>query len=139
MNKTILLELTEKEANAIDIAMGIQELNFTHGSGMTFSEKERALNTCKSVRDKIEEAIKPKEDLAIFYKDFHHIKNLAHDQFFEQRADIHISHVKVGENDLVHISLANAMIMWLNSKGLLKRLAKFDVTDSSLDFESNED
>jgi len=51
--------------------------------------------------------------------------------------DTNLSKKQVDQKDLAHISLANALISWFNSKGLLKETVKFDSVENSSEYEGN--
>ena len=134
----ILLELTEKEAQLIgELASSKKgELANTNGSG--FVERERSINVCQSILNKIETAFQPKKEVLITYKDLYNLIDLSKREYGHIPSDLHISNQRVEENYFKYISLANALIMWLNGRGLLKRLARFDYIDKSCEYEENE-
>lgn len=133
----ILLELTEKEARTIEEIISIEKESLLE-SDIGFSEQERKRRICESLMTKINDAFRPKPDLLITAKDFLHLKSLAKGEWHNLRGDLKISNKEVDKEDIVKISLANALIMWLNGNNLLKRLAKFDYTDDSFEYEESE-
>lgn len=131
----ILLELTKKEAEVIRQALALKkDLPPKDGIGLTEKEKEDKFSDL--VLAKLEAASQPKQDALLSYKDLFLIIDSAKQNYLNLSPDLHISNKKVEENDFKHIALANAVIVWLSSKSLLKRLAKFDFTDSSCQYES---
>lgn len=78
-------------------------------------------------------------DLLITAKDLAEIKSLAIKEYRNLPMTVIISNKVMEQKDLSHISLANALILWLSSKGALSRLAKFDYTDRSFDYEGIEE
>ncbi len=78
------------------------------------------------------------DEISITAKDLFLIISLAKDQYKLLPNGLHISGKLVEENDFKHIALANAVIMWLNRNGALKKLAKFDYTDHSAQYEESE-
>lgn len=130
----ILLELTEAEAEAALELIRIGVLNFPTEK-YTAAEREKISIRAANVCDKMIAATKPQSDHPIAIKDLFFIKSLAKDEYHKLRGDLHISNKKVEETDFMHISLVSATIMWLNSRNCLKRLATFDFTDHSSEFE----
>jgi hypothetical protein len=136
----ILLELTEKEAQLLLGAI----TDFRNFNDDSFSEKKQEINrknteTCDSILNKLELASSPQSDSLITAKDFFYIKSLAKDEYLRLPQDAYLSKERIPEQDFRNISIANAVIMWLNGKGLLKKLAKFDYTDTSTEFEGTEE
>jgi len=131
----ILLELTEKEAEAVQKLMKIGWLNSNYG----YEEKAQITNLLNSVTEKMTEAQKPKKDRLITAKEFLHIMSLTKDQYHLLPLNLHISDKPVEEKDLKHISFANALLMWLNGNSILKKLVKFDYTDKSAQYEITEE
>ena len=131
----ILLELTEKEAELV------QKLALNYGlvprnkEVEDFTDYERRIDNTKNISDKVDLALLPQPEHPITDKDLFHIISMAKDQYLALPADLHISNKKVREDDFKHISLASAVVVWLNSKNLLKRLAGFEFTDHAYDFE----
>lgn len=134
MSRTILLELSEKEAEFIREVIALEKEAVDKSDSM-YAEKQRKTGICNSFLAKVDLASLPPQDFLISFKDLAHLVSLAKGEHRELRADIHISSKKVDESDFKHISLASAVIMWLNSKNLLKRIAKFDYTDQSYQYE----
>lgn len=134
----ILLELTEDEAETV-----LKEMSFSKNAilknGIGHAEKERLAKTRESIIGKLEIASKPKEDLLITHKNLLEIISLAKSQYQELRGDLCISKETVLPAHRLHISLANALVLWFNSKNMLKRLARFDYTDNSYQYESEEE
>ena len=92
-----------------------------------------------SVLDKLKEAARPKPDVLITFKDFYLIKSMAVSGYSKLPLDTSLSKKQIDQKDLAHISLANALISWFNSKGLLKETVRFDCTDDSIQYDTNED
>lgn len=136
MSKLFILELTEEEMETTLRFMNSGCVNINRD--VSFEEKEKQSNICKSVTKKFIDSLKSKKDEVITFKDLQNIKCVASDQYLKLGATLQISNKKVDNKDFVHISLANALLMWLNSKNLLKRLARFDVTDDSYEYEEVE-
>jgi len=135
MGKMVILELTEKEAELV------QKLALNYGliprnkEVEDFTDYERRIDNTKNISDKVDLALKSQPEFPITDKDLMHIISMAKDQYLALPADLHISNKKVREDDFKHISLASAVVVWLNSKNLLKRLAAFEFTDHAYDFE----
>ena len=141
MNKTILLELTEKEAELLGYGL-IKEGYYWRDAdpkAISRTAKEKNVEICNIVWQKLEEAKQVKEDTLITDKDFKDLISLANGQYARLPLDLHISNIKVEDAHIRLICLANALIMWLNGKSLLKRLAKFDFTDMSCQYEETND
>ena len=132
-----LQSVTEKEIEILKEAI-VAKREFISQSEMGWSEKERGVGICDAVIGKIESASQPKLDVLITSKDLFQIVSLAKRGYHDLHADIHISNKKVEQNDFRHISLANAVILWLNEKNLLKRLVIFDYTDHSCQYEETD-
>lgn len=133
----ILLELTEKELEVLRAGLIKEKLSW---EGKDISEFSRAtienkLAACYLAEAKMDIAIEPKEEVLITFKDLFYIISKTNDEFRNLPADMHITSKKIEECDFVHIALANTIIMWLNSKNLLKQVAKFDYTDQSAQYE----
>lgn len=137
MSKTILVELTEKEVEVIQNGIIKERYSISETDPMEIprTSLEKSMEACHSVWAKLDEAKQGKPDLLITSKDLFYIKSLAKNEYLNLRSDLHISNKIVEQEDFVHISLANALIMWLNGNKLLKRLAKFDFTDHSSQYE----
>ena len=135
----ILLELTEKEAEVLKQALIKEKLSWEDRSDVSNSFKEAVTETCDSTWNKIYKASQLQEEVLISNKDLTHLISLAKGEYSYLRADLHLSNKRVDENDFKHISLTSAVIMWLNSKNLLKKAVKFDFTDLSSEFEETEE
>lgn len=133
----ILLELTEKEAQMIKNGIIKEKFSWEDSDPTQVSRTliENNKTHCDSVWAKLDRASQPQQEVVISSKDFFRIKDLAHNKYQELPANVYLSNQKMEERDFVHISIAQSLIMWLNSKNLLKRLAKFDFTDNSCEFE----
>ena len=141
MSKIILLELTEKEAELLAQGLIKEKASWEDKDPMEVTQTaiNKALEGCNSAWAKLDEAKHAKPDLLITAKDLFYIKSLAKSEYLNLRGEMHISNKIVEQEDFVHISLASALIMWLNKNNLLKRLAKFDFTDHSSEFEEMEE
>ena len=138
MSKTGLVEFTEEEAQMVLSLMEIGWPN-KHKDITLKTELEKIKNVYRSVYAKIDESFDDKPDVLITANDYNRIKDLAVGQFHNLRNDLYVSNKKMEERDSVHISLANAVIGWLNNKGLLRRLPRFDYTDHSSEYEEMEE
>jgi hypothetical protein len=116
MSRKILLELTEAEAESL--------------------QSQTILN---SVVDKLEEAFRPEYEVLVTAKDLFLIKSMAVGEYGKLSKNVRLSDQDIEYKDLVHVSLANALFSWLNGKGLLKRLVKFDYTDDSIQYDTTQD
>ena len=135
----ILLELTEKEAEFIrNNMLSAEDLLASDESSIGRTDRENQAALCRSIAGKIVEAFVPQKEVLVTFKDLFNIISLTKEQYHKLPSDLHISNKKVEEKDFKHISLANALIMWLNGKNLLKRLARFDFTDESRQYEEME-
>lgn len=141
MSKKILLELTESEVEVVERAIKIEKNSWLATDIMQASRTLIENNTryCDSVLTKLEVASKPQNDVLIKSKDLFLMISQAKDEYGKIRGDLRISNKPIEEKDFVHIAVANSVIMWLNGKQLLKRLAKFDYTDHSYEFEETEE
>ncbi len=137
MNKTILLELTEKEAEVVRNAVARESNYWCDECPKDTSRtlKENMTNSCQSITGKLYEASLPREHFPITSNGLFHILSMAKNEFLRLPAELYLTNKKVEENEFVHISVATALIMWLNKEGLLKKLAVFDYTDHSCDYE----
>ena len=135
MNKTILLELTEKEVEVLQTAIPLLNESVENAR---YAEKESKTKVHEAIAKKIQLALEPKEEVLIKFNDLHQIISLANMEYHRLPLDLHISDQKVEFSHIRHICLASATIMWLNGSGLLKRLAKFDFTDMSCQYEESE-
>lgn len=133
----ILLELTEYEVEMIQKMLEVGWLNLNH-EDYTRTEAEKMSKTCTSISEKLIAAVLPKVETLINYKDFCYIISVAKGFYKDLRGDTRISNQMVEEKYFNAISLANATIMWLNQKQMLKSLARFDFTDHSNEFEEME-
>jgi hypothetical protein len=133
----ILLELTEKEAELLAKVIVAKEED-VNCSNAGFSEKERVTKLCGSIVKKVLDAQQTQKDTYITSKDLFHIISLAKSEYPKLVGDLHLSNKKVEECDFKHISLATAVILWLNGNKLLKRLVRFDFTDNSCQYEEIE-
>lgn len=135
----ILLELTEKEFEMVQLAVGTAFIANSEAYDTNKQEVNRKrMDTYNAVLSKLELSSKPKEDVLITSKDLSHLKSLAKGEYHRLPGNLQISNKTVEQEDFVHISLANAVVMWLNSKDLLKRVARFDYTDDSFEYEESE-
>ena len=129
----MIVEFTEEEANAIQkyVTIGL------------FTSKDRdhsyMISVLESASAKIAAAFEPRQDTIISSNDLALIVSTAMGDYKTLHGDLHISNKKVEQKSFVHISLVNAAISWLNSKNLLKGLARFDYTDCSNEFDSLEE
>jgi len=133
----ILLELTEYEVEIVQKMLEVGWLNIVH-EDYTNIQQENMSKACTSISEKIVQAVKPKIDVLINYKDLSYIKSVANNFYRELRGDTRISNKQIEEKDFSIISLANATIMWLNQKQVLKNLVKFDIKDHSVEYEETE-
>lgn len=133
-----LLELTEKEIDFLKEVISLEKESVAK-SDARFAEKQRKTSICDSFLAKVELASQPKEDLFIGHNDLFLIISSAKQKYLALPANLFISNKIVEENDFKHIALANAVIMWLNSKNLLKRLVGFDYTDKQYQYETTEE
>ena len=83
--------------------------------------------------------LQDKEETLIKMKDLRLIQSVAIREYNNFSGSIYLTQTKMEQKDLVHIALANSLIMWLNNKGLLKNLVRFDYTDDSSDYEGIEE
>lgn len=134
----IMLEFTEEEVEFINKAILREQSAWDQNEG-DHNDQINKIYRCRDILDKILLASLPKTDFLITFKDLNHIISLAKTEYHNLRGDLHISNKRVEESDFKHISLANALVMWLNSNSLLKRLAKFDYTDTSHQYEGEEE
>jgi len=141
MSKKILLELTESEVEMIQSGIEMEKSGWLAEDIADTSRTliENNVRHCDSVLAKLSEANKPQHDVLIGSNDLFLIISAAKHEYNRIRGDLRISNKPIEEKDFVHIALANSMIMWLNGKNLLKRLAKFDYTDHSYESEETEE
>jgi|ERR1035437_4826517 hypothetical protein len=133
-----LLELTQKEVDFLKEVIALEKESVSKSSSR-FTEKQRKTDICDSFLAKVELASQPKSDLPITSDDLFLIVSSAKQKFIGLPSDLYISNKKIEESDFKHIALANAVIMWLNNKDLLKRLVGFDYTDKSYQYETTEE
>ena len=134
----MILEITEDEAETVLKFMESGYLNFPFDRYST-TQKEKLTDLCKSVTKKIVDAAKSQPEVLIGPKDLFHMISVAKGEYGHLPADLHLSNKRVDENDFKHISLASAVIMWLNGKNLLKKAVRFDFTDLSSEFEETDE
>lgn len=122
----MLLELTEQELNIIVKSVSAQrELD----EQLWFNDKQKKEALCVTVLSKLEAArIEPKDEI-IKYSDFEHMISTAKQNYARLDAEIFLSNKKLPENYFTYLCFLEALTSWLNNKGLLKRLARFDFTD----------
>lgn len=122
----MLLELTEQELNIIVKSVSAQrELD----EQLWFNDKQKKEALCVAVLNKIELArIEPKDEI-IKYSDFEHMISTAKQNYSRLDAEIFLSNKKLPENYFAYLCFLEAFTSWLNNKGILKRLARFDFTD----------
>lgn len=138
MSKTFIVELTEKELKALQTATITEQLNIVQGPLLP-TEKEKALQLIGKVSDKLILAHFPPEDVLITSADLFFLVDSSIKEYRLLRGDSTLSGKRVEESDFKHISLANAVIMWLNSHRLLKKHVRFDMTDDSFEYEVTEE
>jgi hypothetical protein len=138
MSKTLLLELTPNEAELLQNSL-LKEKSFweSKNSNMEGAAIERNLNTANLILSKIDDASRTKPDILINFNDLSLIKSNAITEYCKIKNNIKISNKEVEQKDFAHISLANSVFLWLNSKNLLKRFVGFDYTDDSSSYEGN--
>lgn len=132
----MIIEMSEREAAAVLKLMEVGWLNFREENKET---KLKMSELAQSATKKIIEAHTEPEPLKITLNDLFLIKSAANAEYQRLPTNLHISNKAVESSDLVHIALANALIMWLNGKHVLKKLAGFDYTDLSAEYESMEE
>lgn len=137
----ILLELTEKEAEIVGNALIKERSHWVEQDLLEVGGTviENNVNLCHKVWAKIDLASQPQHEEVITFNDLFHLISMAKDQYHRLPIGLHISNKEIEQKHYVHISLANALIMWLNEKGLMKRLASFDYTDKSTQYETTEE
>jgi len=134
MSNKILLELTEDEALLLEAHLKAEKLLVLPKS--TETTERRLLD---STINKIESALKSQHPMIIGIKDLHYIISRAKGEYQNLPKDLYISRNRVEEDDFKHIALVNSVIMWLNGNSLLKKLAQFDYTDHSCEFEASDE
>ncbi len=140
MNKTYIVELTEKELAVLISGLIKERLRVEDKTPDEMSRitKEDAMRACDSAWAKLDDAMRDKAEQVITMPDLNFIVSQAKAEFVRLPADLHISRKRVEQSDLKHISLAMSVIGWLNSKQVLKKLANFEFTDHSYDYEESE-
>lgn len=140
MSKTIFLELTEKEAEVLAAALIKEKFSWEEKDPKDASPTliENSLRLCNRLWAKLDDAHRPHQDVLMDSKDLYRIIDLAKTDYCRLPLDLHISGKKIELSDYRYISLANAVIVWLNSNDMLKKLPKFNVTDSSNQYEEME-
>jgi hypothetical protein len=139
MSKTILLELTERETELLQKAISTYLIKDRDMEKEDIADHDKRIARCNSILTKASSALQTQEDHIASYEDLLAILSMAKDQYLALPADLHISKKKIREEDYKHIAIVNSVIVWLNGNRLLKRLATFNVTDHSCDFEDNND
>jgi hypothetical protein len=134
----ILLELTPKEAEFIREVIAL-EIGHVAESKVEWAEKERKTGICNSFLKKVDRASEPSRDEVITAKELYLLISQAKREYLSLPSDMHVSGKRVDKQDLVHVAVANALILWLNGKNLLKRLVKFDITDQSGQYEETDE
>lgn len=132
----MIIEMSEREAAAVLKLMEVGWLNYREENKET---KRKMAELAVSATKKMVDAHTEPEPLKITHNDLFLIKSAANAEYQRLSTNLHISNKRVDSCDFVHIALANSLIMWLNGKNLLKRLAGFDYTDLSAEFESIEE
>ena len=135
----ILLELSEKELELLKQGLIKQTYWWDDQTSVSDSLREGMVELCNSLWAKLDNSNRTKPDFLISAKDLFYLVSLAKNEYHHLRADLYISNKRVEENDFKHIALASALIMWLNGHRLLKRLVKFDFTDTSAQYEETEE
>ena len=136
----ILLELTPQEAELVQNGL-LKEKSLWEDPEKNWGNRtsaENNANRCAVILDKLLVAEQPQEQAVITFRDLFLMISNAKSQYLALPLDLHISNKKVEEVDFKHIALANALIMWLNGNSLLKKLARFDYTDNSNQYEELE-
>jgi hypothetical protein len=134
--KTVLLELTEAEVTVLQEALNQYE-DRVHDLDASRTFKENLTNLCGSIVKKTIDASQEKSDVLVAAKDLFYIISMAKEQYHHIHGETYISHKRVEESDFKHISLANAVILWLNKNDLLKNNVRFDFTDQTYQYEGN--
>jgi len=136
-----LLELDEKEMEILQAALIKERTYWEERDPKEVSGTliRNVLSICKSIESKVNEASKPQPEVLITFKDLFDLKSSAKSEYVQLNGNLNISKKEVEKADFVHISLTNALILWLNRNNLLKKLVKFDFTDNSFEYESMED
>ena len=131
----MIVDLTMEEIEAIHTFIGtawaFSPIEDTEPEG-------KMLRLRQSIENKLKET-QMSADLVITNRDFFGIRSLAVGTYKTLGSNLYISNKKVESRDLANISLAESLLVWLNSKGVLKKLVRFDFTDCSADFEPMND
>lgn len=135
----ILLELSEKELEVLKQGLIKEKYFWEEKEGISSGLRDDKADLCNSLWAKLDVCDRVKPDILISLKDLFHIVSVAKNEYFNLRADLYVSNKRVEENDFKHIALANSLIMWLNGHRLLKQLVKFDLTDTSSQYEQTEE
>lgn len=140
MSKTYIVELTSKEIELLRDASIKEKASWEDKSKEEVSRttREDKLTVCNSVWAKLDDAEREKPDHVITMQDLYFMVSQAKAEFVRLPADLHISRKRVEQSDLKHISLAMSVIGWLNSRQALKKLANFEFTDHSYEYEESE-
>jgi len=126
----ILLELTTKEAEFIREVIALEKNSVTN-SKLEWAEKERKTGICNSFLAKV--------DVMITANDLFLLISQAKREYLSLNSGLHISGIEVDKKDLPHISVTNALLLFLNGENLLKKMVRFDITDQSGQYEELEE
>lgn len=132
----MIIEMSEREA---EVVLKLMSLGLANNPEENKETKSKMVELALSATTSILEAHTPPEPLKITLNDLFLIKSAANAEYQRLPINLHISNKAVESSDLVHIALANSFIMWLNGKHVLKKLAGFDYTDLSAEYESIEE
>ncbi len=135
----ILLELTEKELEVLKQGLAKEQDSWVDRTDVSNGFRDAVNEVCDSVKAKLDSCAQTRPEVLISAKDLFYLISSAKNEYGHLRADLYISNKRVEENDFKHIALANALIMWLNEKKVLKNLVKFDFTDTSAQYEETEE
>ncbi len=133
-----LLELTEKEVEFVRNALILARSQWDVEK-RDYDDHQINADRANVILEKLENSLKPKVDVPITYRDLFRMIDMAKTEYLNLPDDLHISNKRIEKKDLVHIAVAKSAISWLNSKNLLKRLAVFDNTDKSCEYEENQE
>jgi hypothetical protein len=78
-------------------------------------------------------------NIVFTHKDLLQIKDMAKNEFRNLPGNLYLSNKKLEENEVIQISLANAIVSWLNHKELMNGSVSFDYTDHSNEFDGSEE
>jgi len=134
----ILLELTTKEAEFIREVIALEKNSVTN-SKLEWAEKERKTGICNSFLAKVDHASEPQKDVMITANDLFLLISQAKREYLSLNSGLHISGIEVDKKDLPHISVTNALLLFLNGENLLKKMVRFDITDQSGQYEELEE